>query len=374
MRGNPLLHAVDRYVGIPILALGGAVRRARPRPEEVRRVGAINSTNIGDTILLSAVLSDLSAAFPEAETILFTSEAVLPIAGLFRGVRAEPLEIGNPRQAIRKLRHEQLDILLDFDQWPRIEPVYCLLSGAHWTAGFRSPHQHRHYSYDAAVNHSSSQHEIDNYRDLAGLLGIQSRSIPRLKAPGVLDPRRMPPWPYVLLHMWPTGVRSELKEWPADRWLRLAGELAGGGYAIVLSGAAGDAARTKAFAQSCRVMAKPPLDFSGTCDLAELVDLAAGSACVISVNTGVAHLAAATGTPTVVLNGPTSERRWGPIGDRAVSINSKYPGCGYLHFGWEYKGRREDCMLGISVDEVLEVVALSCEQDHRRRRAAGESR
>jgi len=37
-------------------------------------------------------------------------------------------------------------------------------------------------------------------------------------------------------------------------------------------------------------------------------------------------------------------------------VNSELEGCGFLHFGWEYAGNREDCMQGISVDRVLQAV------------------
>ena len=56
-------------------------------------------------------------------------------------------------------------------------------------------------------------------------------------------------------------------------------------------------------------------------------------------------------------NGPTAERRWGPVGVAATSVNSALPGCGYLHLGWEYAGNGEDCMCGISVDAVEEAMA-----------------
>jgi heptosyltransferase I len=95
---------------------------------------------------------------------------------------------------------------------------------------------------------------------------------------------------------------------------------------------------------------------AGRYDLGQIVDLVSDSRCVVSVNTGVMHIAAAAGAPTVSLNGPTSERRWGPVGERAVSVNSELPGCGYLYFGWEYDGERKDCMQGISVERVLEAV------------------
>ena len=98
------------------------------------------------------------------------------------------------------------------------------------------------------------------------------------------------------------------------------------------------------------------VNVAGKYDLGQVVDLVFRSECVVSVNTGVMHLAAAVGAPTVGLNGPTAETRWGPVGERAVSVNSSFPGCGYLNLGFEYDGHRKDCMAGIPVDRVERAV------------------
>jgi lipopolysaccharide heptosyltransferase III len=355
-RGNPALRLVDRYVGIPVVAAGGALRRRRALPSDIRRIGVLNSTNIGDTVLLAPVLEDIAAAFPEAEVLLFSGPSNHALARLVEGVTPVPIQLSSPLAAVRTIRAQEVDVAIDFDQWPRVEPVLCLLSGARWTAGFRSPGQHRHRAFDAHVEHSDERHELDNYRHLASALGVESSSLPRVRPPGELDADALPSTPYAVLHLWPTGVRSDLKEWPWERWRELAAELDARGFGIVLTGSAADAPQTQAFADSCGELGGRFVDAAGKYDLAQVVDLLSGSACVVSVNTGVMHLAAASGAPTVGLNGPTSERRWGPLGERALSVNSRYDGCGYLHFGWEYRGRREDCMLGIPVERVLAAV------------------
>lgn len=353
-RGNSLLRSIDRYLGVPIVAAGGLVRRDRPLPERIERIGLLNSTNVGDTILLSAVARDVSHAYPE--TILYTSPAMLPVGRLLSGLRAVPLRLIRPYESVRLLRGDRLDVLLDFDQWPRVQPVYALLSAARWIGGFRAAGQHRHYGYDGFVDHSAQCHELENYRRLAALLQVDSRSLPEIEPPQLVAPERLPRRPYVVFHLWPAGVRSALKEWPWQRWRELAASLHELGYTIVLTGSVADSRRTDAFIEYCAPLGADLVHAAGAYDLAQVVDLLAGSRCVVSVNTGVMHLAAATGVATVALNGPTAERRWGPIGKRAVSVNSSYEGCGYLHFGWEYRGRREDCMLGVTVERVLAAV------------------
>jgi ADP-heptose:LPS heptosyltransferase len=157
--------------------------------------------------------------------------------------------------------------------------------------------------------------------------------------------------------MWPGGLRSELKEWPPASWHALASRLRAVGLSIVLTGSRADADRTARFANaSASTTDVRFINCAGRYGIEELVGVLRASSCVVSVNTGVMHLAAAAGAPTVALNGPTNEVRWGPVGARAVSVNSKLPGCGYLNLGFEYDSGPAECMLGISVDSVADAV------------------
>src|SRR5205085_6461142 len=162
--------------------------------------------------------------------------------------------------------------------------------------------------------------------------------------------------PFVVFHLWPGGYRSELKEWPAESWRELAARLVERGYSIVLTGAPADAERTERFVRSCNGSSGRVENAAGRYALSELVELLRRASCVVSVNTGIMHLAAASGAPTVALNGPTSETRWGPVGERARSVNADLPGCGYLNLGFEYDRGRTDCMRAISVDRVADAV------------------
>jgi hypothetical protein len=49
-RENTLLARLDRAVGIPVVVLAGAATRRRPRLSEMRRIGILNATAIGDTV------------------------------------------------------------------------------------------------------------------------------------------------------------------------------------------------------------------------------------------------------------------------------------------------------------------------------------
>jgi ADP-heptose:LPS heptosyltransferase len=55
---------------------------------------------------------------------------------------------------------------------------------------------------------------------------------------------------------------------------------------------------------------------AGATTVSELAALVAAAARVVCTDTGVAHLATALGTPSVVLFGPTSPEEWGPPRER----------------------------------------------------------
>lgn len=313
----------------------------------------MKSAGIGDMVLASAVARDLVAARPDCEVVLFAGPDNEGVARLVEGVEVVVLPMTRPWEAVSRLRAARVDVLLDLGQWTRLEALCAFLSGAAFTVGFRTPGQRRHYCYDAAVLHSSEVHELENFRRIAAAIGVESRSLPSIPAPE--ETRAPVEEPYAVFHLWPGGFRSELKEWPLRSWRELAARLHERGLGIVLTGGPGDAERTAAFAASCAAGGRVA-SVAGRCSLGELVGILARASCVVSVNTGVMHLAAAVGAPTVGLNGPTSEARWGPLGPRTVSVNSELPGCGYLNLGFEYEGHRTDCMEGIAVDRVTEAV------------------
>ena len=64
------------------------------------------------------------------------------------------------------------------------------------------------------------------------------------------------------------------------------------------------------------------------------------------------HVSAALGTPTIGLNGPTSGRRWQPIGRYTRCVASPMVPDGYLDLGFEHDDRYRDCMRAITVEMV----------------------
>lgn len=352
-RGNAGLRWADRTLGVVAVACVGLVRRLRGRravPTAPTSIGLLKASGIGDVVILSGVVADLRAAFPNARLVLFTSGNNDAFARLLDGLDAiVELPVRNPLAAIRRVRAERLDVMVDFGMWPRFEAFVASCSGARCVVGMRTPGQHRHYAFDVVVAHST-EHELENYRHLAATLGVAGRSLPRVTR---VDRTERPlATRYAVLHLWPGGSNWAERSWPVSRWHALAVALAERGYELVLTGGPGDAAATddlvRAWAEEGIAVRSaagaPPFD------TAVWLRHAAG---VVSVNTGVMHLAAAVGVPVVALNGPTSVRRWGPLGTQVRCVASPVVPDGYLNLGWERDDRYRDCMEGITVDAVL---------------------
>ena len=351
-RGNARLKFLDRYAGIPVITVLGAGRRMRGTraiPTDWRTIGLVKTVGIGDLVLLSGVIHDIRSTRPDARIVLFVSANNAGFADLLDDVdRVVTLPVRNIPRAVRMVRAEGCDIVVDFGAWPRFESLLTALSGARFTVGMRTPGQHRHAAYDVVVDHGTG-HEIDNYRRLVAAAGIDSASGPSLR-PDV-SAHRPHAAPYVILHLWPGGANFEERSWPADRWRAIAAMLNARGYDVMLTGGPGDVAPNDALVTEWRAQGIRVDSVAGTTPEETLVWLrfAAG---VVSVNTGVMHLAAAVGVPVVALNGPTPVRRWGPLGAPSRSVVSPIVPDGYLNLGWEHDERYRDAMSAITVDAV----------------------
>lgn len=130
----------------------------------------------------------------------------------------------------------------------------------------------------------------------------------RLAEAGI-DPNR----PFAALH---AGAGSPAKCWPMDRFVALAGGL--GMPAVFLAGPAelerwGGAA-PGALQEAGAVLTAPPMDLAA---LAGVLALAAG---FVGNDSGPSHLAAALGTPTLALFGPTEPAHFAPLGPRVRTL------------------------------------------------------
>lgn len=355
-RGNPFLRIVDRMAGPPMLRALSVLRRTRALPSAPRRIGVLCFGALGDMLLLSAIVQDLRGSYPGAEIVLLGSSTNRTIAPLLQVPEFVDLPVTRPDKALWRIRELRLDIILDSTQWACLPALLCGFSGAS-TVGFRTEGRHRHFAYDVTVTHRNDQHEIENFRDLARKIATLTEVMPQLRVDSEARARvsELGLGRYAVLHPWPSGVRADLKEWPTASWGLLAQGLQERGMNVVLTGAPVDVPKSRAM--TAVVGGNTWLhDLAGKLNLGETAALLEQAALIVSVNTGIMHMAACLDVPVIGLSGPTNPLRWGPLSSRAVSPKPECEGCWYLNLGFEYPDSPPDCMGAISVEAVLRAV------------------
>ncbi len=285
----------DLLTGVPALR---ALRRARPGDRLVLAAPAVLAPLAALTGAVDAVLPapGLSAPLDLAAPLLPTGGSAAPLG---RPALAVNLH-GRGPDSTRLLRATRPGALWAFDAGPPRIP---------WADG---------------------EHEVDRWCRLLGGHGVPAD-------PGDLAlraPDRPSPAPgAVVVH---PGAASGSRRWPVDRYSAVAAALRADGHRVVAT--AGPGEHELAAAVGAEVL-RP--------DLPTLAALVAGAALVVCGDTGVAHLATAYGTPSVLLFGPTPPAEWGPrSGPHTVLWRG---GRGDPHGAHPDPG-----LLAIAIDEVLQ--------------------
>jgi ADP-heptose:LPS heptosyltransferase len=112
---------------------------------------------------------------------------------------------------------------------------------------------------------------------------------------------------YVCIH---AGARLLSRRWPVERFAAVADALAASGYAIVLTGAAEEA---ELAAELTRRMHAAAVNLCGKTSLGGLARLIQRARLIVCNDTGASHVAAAVGTPSVVVCCGADPLRWAPL-------------------------------------------------------------
>lgn len=295
------------------------------------RLLIVKTSSLGDVVHTLAAVSDAAAAHAGSEPLEIdwvVEEAFAPIAARHPAVRRViPVawrrwrrDLRASRGALRTflgaLRERRYDLVLD---------AQGLVKSAAITAAARS-RRRAGLSWRSAreplaalavgrrVRISRDGHAVDRLRAL--FAAALDYPLPASEADFGLCPRVAPEARCVLLH----GTTWASKQWPVAFWRALAGQAAAAGLAVDVPWG-DDAERRQADAIAAGTRARV-LDRLG---LDALMDRLAGAAVVVGVDTGLAHLAAAQGVPTLVLFGSTSSELTGCRGARVRNLQARFP-------------------------------------------------
>lgn len=181
-RGSKLLKFVDRYIGVLLVFLLGLIRKKRELPKQIENIALLKSAAIGDTVLLTAIISDIQEFDKNMKITLFTGSSNYEFAKIiqkqFSNLEVIKLPIKNPFKAIKIIRQKKIDVFIDFDSQPRLNSILAFFSNSDFKIGFKTKDQFRHYVYDKDIEHSNSLHEVYNYKNLIKYIGIDKNNLP----------------------------------------------------------------------------------------------------------------------------------------------------------------------------------------------------
>jgi ADP-heptose:LPS heptosyltransferase len=191
------------------------------------------------------------------------------------------------------------------------------------------------------MSYPEGLHEIRRHLKLAAFLGAENndetlefpiRQSDETALASALDGREIA-GPFVCIH---PGARYLSRRWLPERFAAVADDLADDGYEIVLTGSADEAALAESVS---RHMSCPHIDLAGRTSLGAAGALVARASLVITNDTGMSHLVAAVGVPSVVVGLGSDAARWAPLNrdrHRLVSVDVACRPCEYrvcpIHF------------------------------------------
>lgn len=352
-RTSKLHRIADRYAGIPLIFLPSLYRKKRELPSDIRRICIIKTSGIGDTVLVSAVLKDIIKHFHNCKVTAVTGVDNHLAAKFLFGRLSDRIEfrVADFRDfsSIASLRNiGEFDLTIDFGQWPRFDAFVSMITKSRYRVGFSRQNQYRHYSYDMSVEHRSDRHELNNFRALAESIGVLC-----LYGTDIDDVYSLEDVPEhsVTIHMCASGTTAKHRMWSMENWAELIRKLDGKGYEIIFSGRYIERDYIEAVSgfaglPYCRMMLDRHFQ--------ELIPVLRGSSYVISVDTGIAHLASACGAKLIELLGPTNPERWGALGENVIHVRPEKVGK-MLDLGHE-KDIDEGAMNRITPNQVLQYI------------------
>jgi ADP-heptose:LPS heptosyltransferase len=292
---------------------------------------------IGDVVMATATLTALRNTYPDAhitwavgswsrraveyhpavDAILDTGHAALPVksvTGFWRFVQ--------------QLRSGKFDLAVSLVRSPLMSAAVWL-SSIPQRAGLDSNGRGFGYNIRAPINPAEPRHEAEIYLSVPQAMGIDMTGI-RINLPIVETARaridallaeRGITKPYLVIN--PTGgsnpgMMMDSKRYPTDYLAVVADTLAQELEAsLVLIGGPADGQLVNQLRDK---LSTPTQTFVGDLTFPEIGALAAAAQLYIGNDTGLTHLAAASGAKTVMIMGPSDPKRYAPYTDNSLAV------------------------------------------------------
>lgn len=332
---------------------------------QVKRVLVIRLRSIGDTVLTTPSLIALRRFLPNAEIDILLEEWVAPVLDGFDSID-NVLTVGDTASSrlttARRIRKRKYDVVLNL-HGGTTSTFLTFASGARHRVGFA------HYQY-AFLNNilvgSSADfwkrpvvHSAEQHLALLGSVGVpvedgpKTRLVVSASARDSVDAKFMAKTGvplqqigrFALIH---PAAAFATKQWATENFARTAEYLARKGISTV----AVVGPNEHSIGHELKAHSEVPIHMFEDLALPEITALASSANLFVGNDSGIAHIAAAVGAPSVVIFGSSNRDHWRPWTDaRNEIVFSPFP-CQPCP-GHECKEFGEPkCILSVSVASV----------------------
>ena len=323
------------------------------------KILTVQFKSLGDTVMSIPTLNAIRRNFPNCELHAVVPETAAPLLQhhpVLNRVWAVPRVRGQARlrevwPIIRALRAERFDACIDIAGNDR-SAIATFLSGAPERLGVRQQNGFwgRRFCYTDPVEPPPlDQHEALRLLHTLSPWNISPPATIEIKLypdPTLPNPfSRNQDRPTVICNM---GAATAKKQWPLSHWVRLHHLATARGYELVYT--RGVAPREVEMMQKFQTLV-PEAKLLPTLNLAQLLVAMQSADAVISNDTGPMHFAAGLGVKTIGIFGPSSSKRWSPVGAKIRILQAQDCIC---QRGTFVCRRAEHCMIHIAPETVLE--------------------
>ncbi|MDD5167620.1 MAG: glycosyltransferase family 9 protein [Syntrophales bacterium] len=340
--------------------------------KDIHKILVIQLGDIGDVIWTIPTLLSIVAAYPYARLSVLVREPCGEI------LRSEPylnnvFEVSRPQgglaqkvrqqiDLIRAIRGEGVDMAIDLRTGDR-GAVMARLSGARVRAAlmirdasFLRNRMFTHLVVPTNENIRMSYGAADQSLRIVRGLGIATKtdvpvvhvadhardSVCRLLKSAGIDMSK------AMVTINPFS-RWSYKEWAPDKWVKIIDWLSDTfNLGVIVVGSSSERERASVLLKAC---SGGIFNAAGETSLAELAALLSMSRLHIGVDSAAPHIAAAVGTPTVTIYGPSDWRDWAPVGEKHLVVVSEMACIPCHQKGCNDKGQGL-CLDALSVDAV----------------------
>jgi predicted lipopolysaccharide heptosyltransferase III len=328
----------------------------------VRRVLLVRLRSIGDTVLATPSLFALKRFLPHAQVDILVEDWVAPLLTNHPSVdNVIVLERGGLRartRVARELRAERYDVVYNL-HGGTTATFLTRATGARYRVGYKT-YQYAQLHTELAPSPlllwgQQKAHSVEQQLALLGWTGVPVTDKPRtqlgvspvaveavnerLAAAGLTDQK------IALIH---PAAAFDTKRWPVENFARVAEYLVQRGFAPVAIAAAHESQILDDLLGEAAVKI-----VSFDLSLPEVTALAARSQLFVGNDSGIAHIAAAVGTPSVVIFGSSNVANWRPWNRAAAEVVFEEMPCQPCHGYFCEKFPQPECILRVPAPRVL---------------------